>query len=58
MRLAQQVLDRMRLDEIGPAPALTFSSDDQHGWRRLRRSRGFTYVDSDGTAALQPILLA
>ncbi len=48
MRLAQQVLDRMRAEEIGPAPALSFSSDDQHGWRRTKRGKGFSYTDPDG----------
>lgn len=48
MRLAQQVLDRMRADEIGPAPTLTFSCDDQHGWHRQRRGSGFSYRDADG----------
>ena len=49
MRLAQQVLDRMRAEEISPAPALTFSSDDQHGWRRQKRGKGFTYADPNGS---------
>lgn len=48
MRLARQVLDRMRADEIGPAPALSFSSDEEHGWRRQKRGKGFSYCDEDG----------
>lgn len=48
MRLARQVLDRMRTDEIGPAPALSFSSDEDEGWRRQRRGNGFSYRDAAG----------
>lgn len=48
MRLARQVLDRMRADETGPAPTLAFSSDDQHGWHRSKRGKGFSYADGDG----------
>lgn len=46
MRLARQVLDRMRADEMGPA--LAFSSDEEAGWRRQRRGSGFSYVDEKG----------
>lgn len=57
MRLAQQALDRMRADEIGRPPGLTFSSDDQHGWRRRKCGRGIIYVDTDGNRP-SPIDLA
>lgn len=49
MRMARQVLDRARTDEIGPAPTLAYSSDAEPGWRRLKRGSGFIYVDDDGT---------
>lgn len=49
MQLAKIVLDRMRADEIGPAPSLAFSSDDQPGWRRQRRGTGFSYRAEDGS---------
>lgn len=49
MRLARQVLDRMRADEIGPAPQLAFSSDEEPGWRRQRRGTGFAYRGPDGS---------
>ena len=49
MQLAKIVLDRMRADEIGPAPSLAFSSDEQPGWRRLRRGTGFSYRAEDGS---------
>ncbi|WIY53550.1 DNA topoisomerase IB [Devosia sp. YIM 151766] len=45
MQLAKVVLDRMRADEIGPAPQLVFSSDEDPGWQRQRRGRGFSYGD-------------
>lgn len=48
MRLARQVLDRMRTEEIGPAPALAFSSDEDSGWRRQKRGAGFSYADAQG----------
>lgn len=48
MHLARIVLDRMRADEIGPAPTLCFSSDEDKGWRRQRRGTGFSYVDDTG----------
>jgi len=48
MQLARLVLDRMRADEISPAPALTFSSDEQSGLRRQKRGSGFTYLDQHG----------
>lgn len=48
MRLARIVLDRMRADEIGPAPQLCFSSDEGTGWRRRKRGAGFSYRDEDG----------
>ena len=50
MRLARQVLDRMRTDEIGPAPTLAFSSDEQTGWRRRKRGTGFSYLDDQGNS--------
>ncbi|MFD1254858.1 Eukaryotic DNA topoisomerase I, catalytic core [Devosia equisanguinis] len=40
--------DRMRADEIAPAPSLSYCSDDGPGWRRLRRGTGFSYLDADG----------
>src|SRR5690606_13253776 len=43
MQLARLVLDRMRAEEIGPAPSLAFSSDDDPGWRRRRHGAGFSY---------------
>ena len=49
MQLARIVLDRMRADEMGPAPRLAFSSDEEPGWRRERRGRGFAYVSPDGS---------
>lgn len=49
MQLAKLVLDRMRADEIGPAHSLAFSSDEQPGWRRLRRGTGFSYRADDGS---------
>ncbi len=58
MRLAQQVLDMMRAEKIGPAPALTFSSHDHHGWRRMRRGNCFTYADFDGKRPSRTILPA
>lgn len=48
MRFAHQVFDRMRADEIGPAPTLAFSSDDGPGWQRVKRGKGVSYVDEDG----------
>ncbi len=51
MQLARLVLDRMRADEIGPAPALTFSSDEQSGLRRKKRGTGFIYLDQHGNRA-------
>lgn len=51
MRLARQVLDRMRADEIGPAPTLVYSSDEEPGWRRQKRGTGFSYVDDSGIRA-------
>jgi DNA topoisomerase I len=48
MQLARIVLDRMRADEIGPAPSLAFSSDEHPGWRRRRRGIGFAYCADDG----------
>lgn len=48
MRLARIVLDRMRAEEIGPAPKLVFSSDEEPGWRRQRRGTGFSYADEQG----------
>src|SRR5690606_28515772 len=48
MHIARHVLDRMRADEIGPAPTLAFSSDEEPGWRRLRRGTGFAYRDDKG----------
>lgn len=48
MQFARIVLDRMRADEIGPAPALLFSSDEEPGWQRVRRGGGFSYRDADG----------
>ncbi|KKB09343.1 DNA topoisomerase IB [Devosia chinhatensis] len=53
MRLAQQVLDRMRADEMGPAPSLAFSSDEEAGWKRQKRGTGFTYLDADGNRPLE-----
>lgn len=49
MRLVRQVLDRIRADEIAPAPSLTFSSDEQNGWRRRKRGTGFSYSDDKGS---------
>jgi DNA topoisomerase-1 len=49
MQLARQVLDRMRADEIGPAPTLEFSSDEEPGWLRQRRGTGFSYRSPDGS---------
>lgn len=43
------VLDRMRADEMGPAPTLAFSSDDGPGWRRRRSGTGFSYAAADGS---------
>ena len=40
--------DRMRADEMIAAPGLNYSSDLDPGWRRLRRGRGFAYVDENG----------
>lgn len=48
MKLAKVALDRMRADELGPARALAFSSDNEPGWRRLRRGTGFSYLDEKG----------
>lgn len=48
MRLARHVLDRMRADEMGPAPSLAFSCDTDTGWRRLKRGKGFSYRDEGG----------
>jgi DNA topoisomerase I len=48
MRLAQLVLDRMRADEIGPAPTLAFSTDGEPGWTRRRKGTGFAYLDGNG----------
>src|SRR5690606_33513940 len=48
MQLARLVLDRMRAEEIGPAPSLAFSSADDPGWRRRRHGAGFSYGDEDG----------
>ncbi|MCP8888061.1 DNA topoisomerase IB [Devosia ureilytica] len=48
MQIAKIVLDRMRADEMGPAPKLVFSSDETPGWRRQRRGAGFSYVDAAG----------
>src|SRR5690606_2277517 len=48
MKLAKAVLDRMRTEEIGPAPSLVFSSDEEPGWRRRRRGTGFSYDDGAG----------
>lgn len=48
MKLARVVLDRMRADELGPAPSLVFSSDGEAGWRRLKRGAGFAYRDEIG----------
>jgi len=48
MQLARIVLDRMRADEIGPAPQLAFSSDTETGWRRRRSGSGFSYRSDDG----------
>lgn len=50
MKLARHVLDRMRADEIGPMPTLAFSTDDEPGWRRLKRGTGFSYRDDNGKA--------
>ena len=33
---------------MGPAPSLTFSSDEEPGWRRQRRGTGFSYADQKG----------
>ncbi len=49
MQLARIVLDRMRADEIGPAPSLVFSSDEEAGWKRVKRGTGFSYVAADGS---------
>ncbi|MBJ3785009.1 DNA topoisomerase IB [Devosia sp. MSA67] len=38
----------MRADEIGPAPTLAFSSDEEPGWRRRRSGTGFSYRADDG----------
>jgi DNA topoisomerase-1 len=48
MQLARIVLDRMRADEIGPGPELVFSSDEEAGWRRRKRGRGFAYFADNG----------
>lgn len=48
MRMARQVLDRMRADEMGPAPTLAFSCDADTGWRRQKRGAGFSYIDERG----------
>ncbi|WP_244483924.1 DNA topoisomerase IB [Devosia sp. Leaf64] len=52
MRSQGPVWDRMRADEIvaAPPPGLCFSSDCDPGWTRLRRGKGFSYVDADGEA--------
>jgi len=48
MRHALPQCDRMRADEIAPSAALRFSCDEDAGWRRLRRGRGFAYADAAG----------
>ena len=48
MKLARIVLDRIRTDEVGPTPTLAFSSDEEPGWRRQRRGKGFFYGDEKG----------
>ncbi len=48
MKLPVIAFDRMRADEIAPAPTLAFSSDDQPGWKRLRKGTGFAYRSPDG----------
>ncbi|MHA6297180.1 DNA topoisomerase IB [Devosia sp. CAU 1758] len=48
MKLARIVLDRMRADEIGPAPRLAFASDEEPGWHRQRHGSGFSYHDQAG----------
>ncbi len=48
MRLARIVLDRMRADEMGPAPSLAFASDEEPGWHRQRHGSGFSYRDNAG----------
>ena len=53
MKLARVVLDRMRADEVGPAPKLAFSSDEEPGWHRQRRGTGFSYADLDGNKPSQ-----
>ncbi|PXA90854.1 DNA topoisomerase [Nostoc sp. 3335mG] len=45
------VWDRMRADEIVGAPGLRYSTDLDPGFRRLRRGRGFAYLDPAGNAA-------
>lgn len=50
MQIAKLVLDRMRADEMGPAPKLAFSSDETPGWQRKRCGSGFSYVDANGTS--------
>ena len=42
------VWDRMRADEIVGVPGLHYSSDFDVGCKRLRRGKGFSYVDEDG----------
>ena len=49
MQLARIVLDRMRAEEIGPAPKLVFSCDLDTGWRRVRHGTGFAYRAEDGS---------
>lgn len=48
MKLSSVVFDRMRADEIAPARSLAFSSDEQPGWKRLRKGTGFAYRAADG----------
>mgnify|MGYP001033363114 CR=1 FL=1 len=48
MQFAREVLDRMRADEIAPAPSLVFSSDEDKGWTRRKRGKGFSYTNEKG----------
>lgn len=48
MRTALPLRDRVRADEIAPPGGLHFSSDEDPGWRRMRRGTGFSYRADDG----------